>query len=70
MYALKTNWKDINSVNLEVYQTINDRQTLIAEGSYNIANNWAHIDVLDEFETDYYDSDIAEKIESREILIK
>lgn len=64
--VVKTNQRDVDSFNIEVFE--ND-STLIAEGSYNVRTNFAHLTVLEAFEDIYDDGELVDKIESRELEI-
>lgn len=62
MRAIRTNWKDVDSVNVEVYDNSGN---IIAEGSYNIKTNFAHISTMDgNYELE---DSIVEGIENRTI---
>lgn len=63
--VIRTNFKDIDSVNIEVLEG----DILIAQGSYNIRTNWAHLEVEDKFMEKYDDAELVDKIESRELQI-
>ena len=66
MIVLKTNNRDIESINLIVI----DKDKTIATGSYNIRSNWAHIYVEDKYSNIYDESEIIEKIENRVLEIQ
>ena len=63
--VIRTNFKDIDSINIEV----RENNILIAQGSYNIRTNWAHLEVEDEFTEQYDDAALVDKIENRELQI-
>lgn len=65
--VLRTNSKDIDSVNIEIYKADEgtNKHQLIGEGSYNIRTNFAHLSLFDEFQD--LESDLVDAIEERTI---
>ena len=61
--VVKTNMKDCDSFNIEVF---NDEK-LIATGSYNVRTNWAHITTNDD--DSLVEDQIVEAIENRVVEI-
>ena len=65
MRVVKTNQKDMDSFNIEIFDEVD---TLIGDGQYNVRTNWAHVIIYSD-ETGEIESDIVDKIESRELQI-
>ncbi len=61
--VVKTNMKDVDSFNIEVFNDGN----LIATGSYNVRTNWAHITTNDD--DSLLEDQIVEVIENRVVEI-
>ena len=59
--VVKTNMKDCDSFNIEVF---NDEK-LIATGSYNVRTNWAHITTTTTDDDSLLEDQIVEAIENR-----